>query len=135
MYEVHFFKQILFFNSIKKYFIETKKIETAFDLILKIEFCFVLPTVSDTTSNSNSEQHRFSIRVLPVNNMPPRFESSAYQIDVSQGGNAPLRRSLLSLSDADTPLTDIMLTLYKAPAFGRIEKVFDGGRVYIRQGW
>lgn len=88
----------------------------------------------DVLPNRHPETQKFSIRVLPVNNVPPRFLNRSPRVSVSQGGTTPLGQSLLAVTDADTPTSDLLVTLTQAPGVGRIEKNYVGGKVIIREG-
>ncbi|XP_069123568.1 extracellular matrix organizing protein FRAS1-like [Argopecten irradians] len=98
------------------------------------EFSFYFTVSDDGPPNRNPEEQKFSIRVLPVNNVPPRFLNPSPSVTVSQGTAVPLSQSLLAITDTDTPTSDLLVTLTQAPVVGRIEKNHIGGKVVIREG-
>ena len=90
--------------------------------------------MTDGQYNRSSPEQKFSIRIIPVNNMPPQFGAHIPEILVSQGGSIPIGQSQLQISDSDTPLSELQLTLEEVPVNGRIEKVQDGLKVVLRKG-
>ena len=66
--------------------------------------------------------------------MPPQFGTATPKILVSQGGSIPIGQSILQITDPDTPLSELRLTLEEVPRSGRIEKVQDGLKVTLRNG-
>ena len=91
-------------------------------------------TVTDGQYNRSSPEQKFSIRVIPVNNMPPQFGSHISEILVSQGGSVPIGQSQLQISDPDTPLSELRMSVEENPVNGVIEKVQDGLKVLLRKG-
>ena len=71
---------------------------------------------------------------MPVNNMPPQFGAHISEILVSQGGSVPIGQSQLQISDPDTPLSELRMSVGENPVNGVIEKVQDGLKVLLRKG-
>lgn len=79
-------------------------------------------------------EYQFLIHILPVNNLPPFFSSPSAVIKVPEGGVINIDRSNVILSDADTPVTDLVMTLTKTPVRGVFEKVMKNSKVILRKG-
>ncbi|KAL3876627.1 hypothetical protein ACJMK2_034445 [Sinanodonta woodiana] len=97
----------------------------------EVSFTFI---VSDGQAGKTTEEQKFSIRIIPVNNMPPRFSSSTISVTVSQGGSVPVGQTVLGLSDADTPLSNLSITVLREPRHGYFEKNKDGLQAVVRTG-
>lgn len=95
-------------------------------------YCFF--TVSDEEVGVPVQELKFSILLIPVNDKPPRFVSRNRRLHVSQGGSAPIGPSVVGVFDEDTPISDLAMTLSRAPHSGHLEKVDNGLKAIIRQG-
>ena len=74
------------------------------------------------------------MRVMPVNNMPPRLQTTNPRITVTQGGSVPIGGNVLKVSDPDTDLKDLILKVLQAPTAGEFVKNEGGIRVVLREG-
>ena len=84
--------------------------------------------------NKSSAEQKFTVRLVPVNNMPPQFGVTYPRIRVSQGGSVPIVSSELRITDPDTPTSELTMTIQETPSHGRIEKVSEGLKVTLRSG-
>ena len=91
-------------------------------------------SVTDGQYNKSSTEQKFSIRLIPINNMPPQFGTASPRIKVSQGGSVPVGQSELHITDPDTPVSELTMTIQETPSHGRIEKVQEGLKVTLRTG-
>ncbi|KAK3090989.1 hypothetical protein FSP39_016284, partial [Pinctada imbricata] len=99
------------------------------------EFYFTFQVSDGSNRNEAPVEQTFYIRVLPVNNEPPRFLNLKPSVKVTEGGTVPVGQSLLAISDPDTKPRDLTLTLIRAPQNGRFEKVYEGPkRVVLKAG-
>ncbi|ESO99609.1 hypothetical protein LOTGIDRAFT_173674 [Lottia gigantea] len=89
--------------------------------------------VTDEAKNRRLPEQRFSIRILPVNNNPPRFLVPNPELTVSQGGTTPVLQ-VFDVSDADTNEDDLEFILTVTPSEGHLEKVVDDQKVLLRRG-
>lgn len=83
---------------------------------------------------TNIEEHTFFIRIIPVNNNPPHFNTKNPQATIIENGKFPLTGQLLKVTDEDTPLSYLQVTLTRAPALGVIERIHEGSNVIIQKG-
>lgn len=72
--------------------------------------------------------------MVPVNNMPPVFLNVNPTLTVFQGSSVPLDQSVVALTDPDTAIQNIQMTLVTGPQLGHLAKVSDGLRAVIRRG-
>ena len=67
-------------------------------------------------------EQKFTIRVIPVNNLPPQFRTTHPELTVAQGGSTPVSQ-VLQVSDGDSPLASLTLTLTQEPSHGHLERL------------
>ena len=91
-------------------------------------------SVTDGQFNRSSMEQKFSVRLVPTNNMPPQFGTTNPRISVSQGGSVPIGPSELRITDPDTPVSELTMMIRETPSHGRIEKVSEGLKVTLRSG-
>ncbi|KAL5018410.1 hypothetical protein ScPMuIL_004132 [Solemya velum] len=96
-----------------------------------VSFTFI---VFDDQNKQPLHENKFTIRVVPVNNMPPVFLNVNPTLTVFQGSSVPLDQSVVALTDPDTAIQNIQMTLVTGPQLGHLAKVSDGLRAVIRRG-
>ena len=95
---------------------------------------FLPISVSDGGQERQLAENKFIIRVIPVNNNPPVFSKHNPSVNLSEGSIFPLTSGFLEVTDPDTDLADLKLTVKEAPKRGVVQKVQDGITVQIRAG-
>ncbi|GFO33129.1 extracellular matrix protein fras1 [Plakobranchus ocellatus] len=98
---------------------------------LIVSFMFV---VSDDGQERQLSEHKFTIRVIPVNNNPPVFLQPNPEVNMAEGGVFPLTPGILEVIDPDTDLTDLQVAVTVAPRHGLVQKMQDGITLQIREG-
>ncbi|XP_041363241.1 extracellular matrix organizing protein FRAS1-like isoform X2 [Gigantopelta aegis] len=91
-------------------------------------FSFV---VTDGGRERRLPEQKFTIRIIPVNNLSPQFRIANPELTVAQGGSTPVGQ-VLQVSDGDSALESLTLTLVQEPSQGHLEKV-DGGHKVVSQ--
>ncbi|XP_033117888.1 extracellular matrix protein FRAS1-like [Anneissia japonica] len=92
-------------------------------------FCF---TVSDKFRGGNTVAPMpFIVSVVPKNNAAPVFPVPNPVLSVRVGEHTPIRSSLVTVEDLDTPLSNLVYSLIRAPQYGNIVK---NGRIYLQEG-
>jgi hypothetical protein len=66
--------------------------------------------------------------------MAPAFSPAPRVVSVTQGGMAPIEQAMLTVSDPDTPLSELKVTLVTAPARGTVMKDEGQVRAVLQQG-
>ena len=79
--------------------------------------------MTDDVDQRQLPEQTFTIRIVPVDNMPPRFVTPNPRLTVAQGGTVPLPATLLEVLDADTQPQDLTITVTEEPEAGRLEKM------------
>ncbi|XP_035826399.1 extracellular matrix protein FRAS1 [Aplysia californica] len=98
---------------------------------MEVNFLFV---VTDGGEDRELSEHKFTIRVVPVNNNPPLFANPNPDVTISEGGIFPLTSGLLEVIDPDTALNKLQVTVVEAPTSGLVEKMQGGLRAVVRSG-
>ena len=79
-------------------------------------------------------EQEFSIKVMPVNNIPPRVVDASPAVVTSQGGTILIGPAVINVVDPDTRLHDLTFTLTKLPSAGSFVKKTPSFQVTLRQG-
>ncbi|XP_061748870.1 FRAS1-related extracellular matrix protein 1-like [Nerophis ophidion] len=66
--------------------------------------------------------HDLHVTIFPVNSQPPSLRTGDVLV-VDEGGTSRITKNNLKVSDEDTPLDDLVVTLMKPPKFGFLENV------------
>ena len=90
--------------------------------------------MTDGSQKPQLAENKFTIRVVPVNNKPPRFVNLNPLVSVSQGGTYPLIPNLLEVKDTDTSLTKLSVTFIKIPRQGVLKKISERTTNIIKSG-
>lgn len=96
------------------------------------EKCILL--VQDQVNGQTIPEKSFTIRVMPVNNMPPKIMNPKPVVTVTQGGTVPIGSNVIYISDSDTVMDDLVVLLAEAPQAGTLVKKVQGMRVELRSG-
>ncbi|KAK7498552.1 hypothetical protein BaRGS_00010212, partial [Batillaria attramentaria] len=97
----------------------------------EVSFTFVL---TDGGVERQLPEQKFTIRVLPVNNMPPRFLVPNPEVTVAEGGTVPLIAEILEVVDSDTVAENLQVTVVEEPTMGQFERVEKQSVVVLRTG-
>lgn len=97
----------------------------------EVSFNFVL---TDGGDDRQLPEQKFTIRVLPVNNMPPRFLVPNPEVTVAEGGTVPMITDILQVVDSDTMVENLEVTVVEEPNMGRFGKVDRQSVVVLRTG-
>ncbi|XP_046393643.1 extracellular matrix organizing protein FRAS1-like [Ischnura elegans] len=73
----------------------------------------------DTGGSEREQKVRLEISVLPVDDQPPNVAVNG-EVVVGEGSLETLPPSLITVTDVDTPMQNLMVEISKQPYFGRI---------------
>ena len=90
--------------------------------------------MTDLRRSQELPEQAFTLQVLPMTTSPPAVSDSSPVLRVAAGGSVPLGVGTVSVSDADTPLHELLVVLEKAPRAGELLKVDRDTRVILREG-
>ncbi|XP_076458587.1 LOW QUALITY PROTEIN: extracellular matrix organizing protein FRAS1-like [Babylonia areolata] len=97
----------------------------------EVSIGFVL---TDDADHHQLPEQVFRIRIVPVNNMPPKFVTPNPRVTVAEGTTVPLPASLLEVTDPDTLPADLTITVTEEPEFGSLEKIDKQSTVVLHSG-
>lgn len=79
-------------------------------------------------------EHKFVIRLMPVNNIPPRMVDTSSSVVTSQGGTILIGPAVINVVDQDIRVHDLTFTLTKLPSAGDFVKKTATFQVTLREG-
>ena len=91
-------------------------------------------SVEDKTDGHLLPEHKFVIKVMPVNNIAPRMIDTLPSLVTSQGETILIGPAVINIVDPDTRLQDLTFTLSKLPSAGDFVKKTATFQVTLREG-
>lgn len=91
--------------------------------------------VMDGADGRELPEQKFTLNILPMNNIAPEVKKVGTSLTVTQGGTIPLGSNALTIRDMDTPHKDLTVTLDEAPRAGHVVKRHQNMKVQLRAGW
>lgn len=101
------------------------------DKLMTLRF---VSTVTDDADDQQLPEQKFTIRIVPVNNMPPRFLTPNARLTVAEGTTVPIPAHMLEVLDPDTVPEDLTFTVIEEPEVGYLERVDREFVVVLRAG-
>ena len=98
-------------------------------------YTFTCPvSVEDMRDGHSLPEHKFVIKIMPVNNAAPRFIGDSLAVVTSQGGTILIGPAVIKVADPDTRTQDLMFTLTELPSAGDFVKKTSKFEVVLRTG-
>ena len=86
------------------------------------------------SSGHKLPEQTFTIHVLPVATRPPFILDSNPVVKVPQGSNVSIDQAVVRVTDEDTPLPELVVTVEKMPKSGKLLKIEGNKRTVLRAG-